>query len=57
MVNLAPEDRYFESTLASVQAGQLVNLHGLLRLVSTLWPLAAIAWFWVRMRRSRGRWL
>lgn len=57
LVNIAPEDRYFESTLASVQAGQLVNLHGLLRLVSTLWPLAAIAWFWVRMRRSRGRWL
>lgn len=57
LVNLAPEDRYFDSTLASAQAGQWVNLHGLLRLVSTLWPLAAIAWFWVRMRRSRGRWL
>jgi VanZ family protein len=57
LVNLAPEDPYFESTLAGVQTGQLVNLHGLLRVVATIWPVLAIAWFSPRARRSSSGWL
>ncbi len=49
MVNLAPVDRYFENSLAAVRGAQLVNLHGLLRWIATLWPIAAIAWFWRRL--------
>jgi VanZ family protein len=55
LVNLAPEDRYFETTLAGMQAGQLVNLHGLLRSVSLVWPLLAIVWFSRRARRAGAR--
>jgi VanZ family protein len=55
LVNLAPEDRYFETTLAGMQAGQLVNLQGLLRTVSLVWPLLAIVWFWRRARRRGTR--
>jgi hypothetical protein len=57
LVNLAPDDRYFESTLQSARAGQLINLHGVLSGVAMVWPLAAIAWFWRRTqtRRPGGR--
>jgi hypothetical protein len=57
LVNLAPDDRYFESTLQSARAGQLINLHGVLSGVAMVWPLAAIAWFWrrTRTRRPGGR--
>jgi hypothetical protein len=40
-----------------VQTGQLVNLHGLLRVVATIWPVLAIAWFSPRARRSSSGWL
>lgn len=55
LVNVAPQDRYFETTLAGVQAGQLANLHGLLRTVSFVWPILAIVWFWRRARRAGAR--
>jgi VanZ family protein len=55
LVNVAPQDRYFETTLAGVQAGQLVNLHGLLRAVSFVWPMLAIVWFWRRAGRAGAR--
>jgi VanZ family protein len=55
LVNVAPADRYFETTLAGMQAGQLVNLQGLLRTVSLVWPLLAIVWFWRRARRAGAR--
>ena len=57
LVNFAPEDRYFESTLAGVRAGQLVNVQGLLRIIGMLWPVAAIAWFMPLGRRPARRWL
>lgn len=57
LVNLAPEDSYFEQALAGVRSSQLVNLQGLLRAVSMLWPIAAIVWFMRRLRRRRERWL
>lgn len=55
LVNLAPDDRYFDSMVAGVQAGQLSNLHGLLRMVSFLWPALAVAWFWRRAGRAGSR--
>jgi VanZ family protein len=56
LVNIAPADQYFETTLYGVQVGQLENLHGLLRAMSIGWPLAAIGWFsWHAARGPRGR--
>lgn len=57
LVNFAPEDHYFESTLAGVRAGQLVNVQGLLRIIGMLWPMAALAWFAPQGRRPVRRWL
>ena len=57
LVNVAPADRYFETTLAGMQAaGRLANLHGSLRLLSLAWPFLAIAWFWrhAAARRTPG---
>jgi len=45
LVNLAPADQYFGTTLSGMQVGQLENLLGLLRVMSIGWPLAAIGWF------------
>lgn len=56
LVNLAPEDRYFETMLAGGPgAGPLSNLHGLLRAASVAWPALALAWFWGRLRNGEGR--
>lgn len=55
LVNLAPEDPYFESTLAGLRDWQLENLHGLLRTVSVTWPALAVAWFWRHGGRARPR--
>lgn len=52
LVNIAPEDPYFDSMVAGLRAGQLSNLHGLLRSVSVVWPVLAIAWFWRRTARG-----
>jgi VanZ family protein len=52
LVNVAPEDPYFETMAAGLQAGQLSNLQGLLRSVSVVWPLIAIVWFWRRAARA-----
>ncbi|MEI7444835.1 MAG: VanZ family protein [Burkholderiales bacterium] len=52
LVNIAPEDPYFDSMVAGMRAGQLSNLHGLLRTVSVVWPLLALAWFWRRTARG-----
>lgn len=54
LVNMAPPDRYFETTSSGLTEGQLVSLHALLRFVSMAWPFAAIAYFWADVgRRSR----
>jgi len=57
LVNLAPEDPFFESTLAGLRDWQLENLHGLLRTVSLVWPALAIGWFWRQAGRAGPRWL
>jgi VanZ family protein len=53
LVNLAPPDRYFDTTVGDLGAGQLFTLHALLRFVSMAWPFAAIAYFWARVGRRR----
>jgi VanZ family protein len=55
LANLAPQDRYFDTTLAGLEAGQLSNLHGLLRSVSLVWPAIALVWFWRRAGSTRAR--
>ena len=55
LVNGVPEDRYFDTMVAGLRAGQLSNLHGLLRSVSFVWPLLAVLWFWRRTGRSGSR--
>lgn len=52
LVNVAPADAYFETTLAGATVGPWTNLHGLLRIASVTWPLFALVWFW---RRALGR--
>jgi hypothetical protein len=52
LVNIAPGDPYFDTTVAGLSAGQLSNLHGLLRIVSFVWPLLAIVWFSRRTGRA-----
>lgn len=44
LVNLAPENPYAVQVLGSWQAGQFLNFNGLTRLVSVLWPFAALAY-------------
>lgn len=55
LVNVVPEDRYFDTMVAGLRAGQLSNLHGLLRSVSFIWPVLAVVWFWRRTGRSGSR--
>ncbi len=42
LVNLAPENPYIAASLAVWQQGHFLNFNGLTRLVSSLWPFAAL---------------
>lgn len=42
LVNLAPANPYFASTLAVWSQGHFLNFNGLTRLLSSLWPFAAL---------------
>ena len=42
LVNLAPPNPYFASTLAVWSQGHFLNFNGLTRLLSVLWPFAAV---------------
>jgi VanZ family protein len=42
LVNLAPENPYLTASLAVWQQGHFLNFNGLTRLVSSLWPFAAL---------------
>ncbi|RPH41946.1 MAG: hypothetical protein EHM87_18305 [Burkholderiales bacterium] len=55
LVNVAPSDPYFDTMVAGLDAGQLSNVHGLLRAVSLVWPALAIVWFWRGVGRGSGR--
>lgn len=51
LVNLAPENPYLSASLAVWQQGHFFNFNGLTRLVSSLWPFAALAY--LMLPRSR----
>jgi VanZ family protein len=53
LVNLAPENPYLVHSLAVWRQGHFLNFNGLTRLVSTLWPFAALAY--VLAAAGRGR--
>jgi hypothetical protein len=53
-VNLAPENPYLAYSLAVWRQGHFLNFNGLTRLVSTLWPFAALAYVLAVVARARG---
>ena len=44
LVNLSPPNPYFTNTLRVWHQGHFLNFNGLTRLVSALWPFAALAY-------------
>ncbi len=54
LVNLAPENPYLAHSLAVWRQGHFLNFNGLTRLVSTLWPFAALAYVFAIAARGRG---
>lgn len=52
LVNLAPHNPYSAAALATWRQGHFLNFNGLTRLVSTLWPFAALPFFLLAGRRS-----
>ncbi len=54
LVNLAPENPYLAHSLASWPQGHFLNFNGLTRLVSALWPFAALAYLLGGVTRERG---
>lgn len=54
LVNLAPENPYLTASLAIWQQGHFLNFNGLTRLVSSLWPFAALPYLMLpRPRQDR----
>lgn len=54
LVNLAPDNPYLLHSLQAWRRGHFLNFNGLTRIVSTLWPLAALAYLLVFATRERG---
>lgn len=54
VVNLAPENPYLAMFLAEWRQGHFLNFTGLTRVVSALWPFAALAWL-LTLAGSRDR--
>ena len=54
LVNLGPENPYLAYSLAIWRQGHFLNFNGLTRLVSTLWPFAALAYVLAVAARGRG---
>ncbi len=52
LVNLAPANPYFASTLAVWAQGHFLNFNGLTRLLSILWPFAALLYLMVVAARQ-----
>jgi VanZ family protein len=50
LVHIAPAERYFDTMASGVVEGQLRNLHAVLRFISAAWPVAALGYFWLRLR-------
>jgi VanZ family protein len=54
LVNLAPPNPYLSASLKVWQQGHLLNFNGLTRLVSALWPFAALGYLmYLASRRQR----
>ena len=51
LVNLAPANPYFASTLAVWAQGHFLNFNGLTRLLSVLWPFAALLYLMLAAAR------
>ena len=54
LVNLAPPNPYYAETLKVWSQGHFLNFNGLTRLVSTLWPFAALVYLLVVAGRRDG---
>jgi hypothetical protein len=55
LVNLAPPNPYLSASLKVWQQGHFLNFNGLTRLVSALWPFAALGYLmYLAARRPRG---
>jgi VanZ family protein len=54
LVNLAPENPYLAHSLALWPQGHFLNFNGLTRLVSALWPFAALVYLLAGAARERG---
>ncbi|WP_174769954.1 VanZ family protein [Paraburkholderia hayleyella] len=61
LVNLLPQNPYFDVVLADWRQGRYVHLNGLARWLAWVWPYAALAWLafaaernWLARRRSKG---
>jgi VanZ family protein len=52
LVNLAPENPYLAAALAVWQQGHFLNFNGLTRLVSSLWPFAALPYLMLPRARQ-----
>ncbi len=52
LVNLAPANPYFASTLAVWSQGHFLNFNGLTRLLSVLWPFAALLYLMLVAARA-----
>jgi VanZ family protein len=52
LVNLAPANPYFASTLAVWAQGHFLNFNGLTRLLSSLWPFAALLYLMLLAARQ-----
>ena len=55
LVNLAPENPYLTASLAVWQQGHFLNFNGLTRLVSSLWPFAALPYLMLPRPRTGER--
>jgi VanZ family protein len=53
LVNLAPPNPYLAATLKVWQQGHFLNFNGLTRLVSVLWPFAALGYLFLLASRRR----
>jgi VanZ family protein len=53
LVNLAPENPYLAHSLAVWWQGHFLNFNGLTRIVSTLWPFAALVYLLAMATRAR----
>ena len=54
LVNLAPPNPYLAATLKVWQQGHFLNFNGLTRLVSALWPFAALGYLMYLAGAGRG---